>query len=179
MDEKEITYTWPTSKLLSPNEPGFSLDGLCWLNYCLQRQFVSLFEIHQLTLPSSTLKPSRDREDNFTRPTQKCKLHKSHVVSSAFLCISIPMALWGTLLWLFVPVDASKMVAGGAVELPRLLRWYTAFCPVSAVENRRRRAWSHVSACCFFLPLLLFSQLSLIWSDVKSQIGPSSLPLCT
>lgn len=71
------------------------------------------------------------------------------------------------------------MAARGALLLPRLLRWYEAFPPVSAVEKRRRRAGSHVSTGVFLIfifPLLLFSQLSLIRSDVKAQIGPSSLP---
>lgn len=72
------------------------------------------------------------------------------------------------------------MAARGALLLPRLLRWYEAFPPVSAVEKRRRRAGSHVSTggvfFIFIFPLLLFSQLSLILSDVKAQIGPSSLP---
>lgn len=143
---------------------------------CLQRKFGSLFEIHQLTFASLTLKPSSDREDDFIRPTQKCKLHQSHVVSSAFLCISIPLALWGTLLWLFVPVDASKMVAGGALELPRLLKWYTAFSPLSAVEKRRRRAGSRVSACCF--PPTSFYFRNFLYSDLmwNHKLAPRRCP---
>lgn len=41
-------------------------------------------------------------------------------------------------------------------------------------KGMSRKSCEHVAL--FFPTLLLFSQLSLIWSDVKSQIGPLLLP---
>lgn len=111
MDEKEGTYMWPIQQMILLMNQDPSWMDCADLIDCLQRKF----EIHHLTFPSPTPKPSSDREDDFIRPTQNRKLHKSHVVSSAFLFISTPMALWGTLLWLFFPVDASKMAAGGSL----------------------------------------------------------------
>lgn len=111
MDDREGIYMWPIKQMILLYGTRIQLGWivLAWLNVykgSLHPCLKSIASLYLLQLQNTAVT---------LRMTRKCKLDKSHVVSSAFPFITIPMALWGTLLWRFVPVDASKIATGGVL----------------------------------------------------------------
>lgn len=158
-------------KSSSASRPGRGKLSPCAeeLNLCSLHPITkSLIHLQLLQLQN----PARRNRRTSLGPSRSITITNLKWVHISILLYLSPLhSLRNSLLWLAVPADASKMAARGAPLFPRLLRWDAGVLSSERSWKKRRRSAGSCVCACFFPPLL-FSQLSLIWSDVKSQIGP-------